>query len=60
LTVSERGHKLFSIDQQPYLQSMLSVTVLAAHIDFGTNLPVTNLPVKPVLTDPLITDARTY
>lgn len=42
----------FAIDQQPYLQSLLSVTLLAAHIDFGTDLPT-----RPVLTGPGIVDA---
>jgi len=46
------GTQYFSVDQQPYLQSMLSVTLLAAHIDFGAELPV-----SPVLTGPLIIDA---
>lgn len=44
--------QLFAVDQQPYLQSLLSVSLLASHIDFGTDLPV-----KPVLTGPGIVDA---
>lgn len=39
------GTQAFAIDQQPYLQSYLAVSLLAAHIDFGTDLPV-----FPVLT----------
>ncbi|ESW59267.1 MAG: sugar ABC transporter substrate-binding protein [Rhodobacter sp. CACIA14H1] len=46
------GTQLFSIDQQPYLQSYLAVSLLASHIDFGTDLPV-----FPVLTGPGIVDA---
>lgn len=44
--------QLFAIDQQPYLQSYLAVSLLASHIDFGTDLPV-----FPVLTGPSIVDA---
>ncbi|MBU9697263.1 substrate-binding domain-containing protein [Rhodobacteraceae bacterium HSP-20] len=46
------GTQLFSIDQQPYLQSYLAVSLLASHIDFGTDLPI-----FPVLTGPGIVDA---
>jgi simple sugar transport system substrate-binding protein len=46
------GSQTFSIDQQPYLQGYLSVSVLAAAIDFGTSLPT-----FPVLTGPGIVDA---
>lgn len=46
------GAQLFAIDQQPYLQSYLAVSLLASHIDFGTDLPV-----FPVLTGPGIVDA---
>ena len=46
------GTQAFAIDQQPYLQSMLAVTLLAAAIDFGTDLPT-----APVLTGPGIVDA---
>jgi len=46
------GSQTFAIDQQPYLQALLSVTLLAASIDFGTNLPT-----APVLTGPGIVDA---
>lgn len=46
------GTQTFAIDQQPYLQSYLAVSLLAAHIDFGTDLPV-----FPVLTGPGIVDA---
>jgi simple sugar transport system substrate-binding protein len=46
------GTQLFSIDQQPYLQGFLSVSVLASAIDFGTSLPT-----FPILTGPGIVDA---
>lgn len=46
------GAQTFAIDQQPYLQSILSVTLLASHLDYGTNLPT-----APVLTGPGIVDA---
>lgn len=48
----QAGTQAFAIDQQPYLQSLLAVQILAAHIDFGTNLPT-----APVLTGPGIVDA---
>lgn len=46
------GTQAFAIDQQPYLQSFLAVSLLASAIDFGTDLPV-----FPVLTGPGIVDA---
>jgi simple sugar transport system substrate-binding protein len=46
------GTQGFAVDQQPYLQSMIGVSLLAAHIDFG-NL----LPTNPVLTGPGIVDS---
>ena len=46
------GTQSFSIDQQPYLQGFLSVSILASAIDFGTSLPT-----FPVLTGPGIVDA---
>ena len=46
------GEQSFAIDQQPYLQSLLAVQLLASHIDFGTDLPT-----RPVLTGPGIVDA---
>lgn len=48
----EGGTQLFAIDQQPYLQSFLAVSLLASAIDFGTSLPT-----FPVLTGPGIVDA---
>jgi simple sugar transport system substrate-binding protein len=46
------GKQSFAVDQQPYLQGFLSVSVLASAIDFGTDLPT-----FPVLTGPGIVDA---
>lgn len=46
------GTQTFAIDQQPYLQGFLATTMLAAHIDFGTNIATV-----PVLTGPGIVDA---
>ena len=46
------GTQLFSIDQQPYLQGFLAVSLLDSHVNFGTELPT-----KPVLTGPAIVDA---
>ena len=45
------GTQGFAIDQQPYLQSLLAVTLLASAIDFGTDLPT-----APLLTGPSIVD----
>jgi simple sugar transport system substrate-binding protein len=47
----KEGTQSFAIDQQPYLQGYLAVSLLASHIDFGTNLPT-----FPVLTGPGIVD----
>ena len=46
------GKQLMAIDQQPYLQSFLAVTMLAATIDWGTDIAT-----DPVLTGPAIVDA---
>ena len=46
------GKQLMAIDQQPYLQSFLAVTMLASTIDWGTDLAT-----DPVLTGPAIVDA---
>ena len=48
----KHGEQAFAIDQQPYLQSLLAVTLLAGYIDFGTDLPT-----APVLTGPGIIDS---
>ena len=46
------GTQTFAIDQQPYLQGFLATTMLAANIDFGTEIATV-----PVLTGPAIVDA---
>jgi simple sugar transport system substrate-binding protein len=54
-TVLERikaGTQTMAIDQQPYAQSFLAATMLAANIDFGIALPT-----NPVLTGPGIVDS---
>ena len=48
----KKGTQTMAIDQQPYLQGFLAATMLAAHIDFGTQLAT-----DPVLTGPSIIDA---
>jgi simple sugar transport system substrate-binding protein len=52
LTRIKGGQQLMAIDQQPYLQGMLSVALLNAYILFGNDLPT-----KPVGTGPGIVDA---
>jgi simple sugar transport system substrate-binding protein len=46
------GSQLFAIDQQPYLQGYLAVSLLNANVNFGLDLPT-----KPILTGPNIVDA---
>lgn len=46
------GKQTMAIDQQPYLQGFLATSMLAAHIDFGTEIST-----DPVLTGPAIIDA---
>jgi simple sugar transport system substrate-binding protein len=46
------GTQKMAIDQTPYLQGFLSVSTLAANIDFGTKIAT-----APVLTGPAIVDA---
>jgi simple sugar transport system substrate-binding protein len=41
------GRQLFAIDQQPYLQGYLAVSLLNGHVAYGLDLPT-----KPVLTGP--------
>lgn len=48
----KEGTQTMAIDQQPYLQGFLATSMLAAHIDFGTELAT-----DPVLTGPAIIDA---
>jgi simple sugar transport system substrate-binding protein len=48
----KNGKQALAIDQQPYLQSFLAVTMLANTIDWGTDIAT-----DPVLTGPAIIDA---
>jgi simple sugar transport system substrate-binding protein len=45
------GTQLFSIDQQPYLQGYLAVSLLNGYVNYGVDLPT-----RPVLTGPGIVD----
>lgn len=47
----QAGTQTMAIDQQPYLQGFLATSMLAAHIDFGTEIAT-----EPVLTGPAIVD----
>ena len=46
------GTELFAVDQQPYLQGYLAVSLLNGFVEYGLDLPT-----KPVLTGPGIVDA---
>ncbi len=46
------GEQGFAVDQQPYLQSLLAVSLLNAYIEYGNNLPV-----APIATGPGIVDS---
>jgi len=46
------GTQLFAIDQQPYLQGYLAVSLLNSYVNFGLDLPT-----KPILTGPGIVDS---
>ena len=46
------GTQTMAIDQTPYYQGFLSVSTLAANIDFGTKIAT-----EPVLTGPAIVDS---
>ena len=48
----KEGSQVFAIDQKPYLQGFLAVSLLNAYVHFGLDLPT-----KPVLTGPGIVDA---
>jgi simple sugar transport system substrate-binding protein len=43
------GSQLFSIDQQPYMQGYLAVSMAFGYVQYGLNLPQ-----KPILTGPAI------
>jgi simple sugar transport system substrate-binding protein len=46
------GTQLFSIDQQPYLQGYLAVSLLNGYVNYGVDLPT-----RPVLSGPGIVDS---
>lgn len=46
------GAQLFAVDQQPYLQGYLAVSLANGFVEYGLDLPT-----KPVLTGPGIVDA---
>lgn len=48
----KEGTQMFAIDQQPYLQSFLAVTLMNAYLEYGLTLPT-----SPVLTGPGFVDA---
>jgi simple sugar transport system substrate-binding protein len=48
----KNGDQLFSIDQQPYLQGYLAVSMLSGYIQWGLTLPQ-----KPTLTGPAVISA---
>jgi simple sugar transport system substrate-binding protein len=47
------GDQLFAIDQQPYMQGYLAVSMLNSYIQWGVDLPQ-----KPLLTGPAIVSAE--
>jgi simple sugar transport system substrate-binding protein len=47
------GDQLFAIDQQPYMQGYLAVSMLSSYIQWGVDLPQ-----KPLLTGPAIVSAE--
>lgn len=52
LTRIKEGKELFCIDQQPYMQGYLSVSMLFGYVQYGLELPG-----KPLLTGPAIISA---
>lgn len=48
----DTGEQLFAIDQQPYLQGFLTVSLLNSYVNYGLNVPT-----APILTGPGIIDA---
>jgi simple sugar transport system substrate-binding protein len=47
------GTQMFAVDQQPYLQGFLAVSLLNGYVNYGVDLPT-----RPVLTGPGIVDAK--
>lgn len=48
----QKGTQLFAIDQQPYMQGYLAVSMANSYVLYGLNLPQ-----KPLLTGPAIIDS---
>ena len=48
----KNGTQMFAVDQQPYLQGFLAVSLLNGFVSYGLDLPT-----RPVLTGPGIVDA---
>lgn len=48
----QAGKELFCIDQQPYMQGYLAVSMANSYVRYGINLPQ-----RPILTGPAIIDA---
>ena len=48
----KKGSQLFAIDQQPYLQGFLAVSLLNAYVQYGLDVPT-----SPILTGPGIVDS---
>lgn len=48
----KKGSQLFAIDQQPYLQGFLAVSLLNNYVQYGLDVPT-----SPILTGPGIVDA---
>jgi simple sugar transport system substrate-binding protein len=46
------NEQLFAIDQQPYMQGYLAVSLLNAYVNYGLDMPT-----RPILTGPAIIDA---
>ena len=46
------GTQMFVIDQQPYLQSYLGVSLMNSYLEYGLSLPT-----APILTGPGFVDA---
>ncbi|WP_284984505.1 sugar ABC transporter substrate-binding protein [Arthrobacter sp. efr-133-TYG-118] len=49
----KNGSVLFAIDQQPYMQGYLSVSMANSYVSYGLNLPQ-----RPILTGPAIIDSQ--
>jgi simple sugar transport system substrate-binding protein len=46
------GEQLFAIDQQPYMQGFLAVSLINGYVNYGLNVPT-----RPILTGPGIVDS---